>query len=52
MKRLYYAALTYMILGLAAGLFYREFTKANDYTGTPSSQLLTPTSLRLACSCS
>lgn len=33
MKRLYYAALTYMILGLAAGLFYREFTKSNDYTG-------------------
>lgn len=33
MKKLYYAALTYMIAGLASGLFYREFTKANDFTG-------------------
>ncbi len=34
MKRLYYAALTYMVLGLVAGLYYREFTKAHeDFTG-------------------
>jgi hypothetical protein len=33
MKKLYYTALTYMIAGLASGLFYREFTKANDLTG-------------------
>ena len=32
MKKLYYAAFTYMIAGLASGLFYREFTKANDFT--------------------
>ncbi|HEU4807476.1 MAG TPA: DUF2871 domain-containing protein [Homoserinimonas sp.] len=32
MMKLYYATLTYLILGLASGLFYREFTKANDYT--------------------
>lgn len=32
-KKNYYAALLYMIAGLAAGLFYREFTKANDFTG-------------------
>lgn len=31
MKKLYYAAFTYMIAGLASGLFYREFTKANDF---------------------
>ncbi|MEC5192367.1 MULTISPECIES: DUF2871 domain-containing protein [unclassified Arthrobacter] len=33
MKKLYYAALTYMIAGLVSGLLYREFTKANDFTG-------------------
>ncbi|PRZ40506.1 uncharacterized protein DUF2871 [Antricoccus suffuscus] len=33
MKKNYYAALTYMVLGLVAGLYYREFTKARDFTG-------------------
>lgn len=33
MKKLYYAALGYTVLGLLAGLFYRELTKANDFTG-------------------
>ncbi|MGY2745365.1 DUF2871 domain-containing protein [Arthrobacter sp. UYCu723] len=33
MKKIYYASLSYMIAGLASGLFYREFTKANDFTG-------------------
>ncbi len=32
MKKLFYAATVYLVLGLAAGLYYREFTKANDYT--------------------
>ena len=32
MKKLFYASSIYLILGLAAGLFYREFTKSNDYT--------------------
>ena len=32
MKKLYYAAVTYGILGLAAGLFYRDYTKINDFT--------------------
>jgi hypothetical protein len=32
MKKLFYAASAYLVLGLASGLFYREFTKANDYT--------------------
>lgn len=33
MKKLYYAAFSYMILGLLAGLYFREFTKAKDFTG-------------------
>lgn len=33
MRKLYYAALTYMVLGLAAGLFYREYTKTHAFTG-------------------
>lgn len=37
MRKLYFGALAYMILGLASGLFYREFTKDHDFTG--SSQL-------------
>jgi hypothetical protein len=32
MKKLFYAASVYLVLGLASGLFYREFTRANDYT--------------------
>ncbi|BCJ37290.1 hypothetical protein Athai_47930 [Actinocatenispora thailandica] len=33
MRASYYAAHTYMILGVSSGLFYREFTKANHFTG-------------------
>lgn len=33
MKRLFYAAFASMLLGVASGLFYREFTKANDFVG-------------------
>lgn len=34
MKKLYFAALGYMVLGLIAGLYYRELTKAHpDFTG-------------------
>ncbi|MFG2683121.1 DUF2871 domain-containing protein [Streptomyces sp. NPDC048392] len=33
MKKLYYSAVLYTALGLAAGLYYRELTKANDFTG-------------------
>ena len=32
MKKLFFAASIYLVLGLSAGLYYREFTKANDYT--------------------
>ncbi len=33
MKRLYTAALVYLVFGLLAGVYYRELTKANDFTG-------------------
>ncbi|WP_026411330.1 DUF2871 domain-containing protein [Actinomadura oligospora] len=33
MKKLYYAAHAYMIVGLVGGLYYREITKLNDFTG-------------------
>jgi hypothetical protein len=32
-KKLYYAAHTYMILGVISGLYYREITKLSDFTG-------------------
>lgn len=32
MKKLYFAAVFYTILGLAGGLFYRTLTHANDFT--------------------
>jgi cbb3-type cytochrome oxidase subunit 1 len=31
MRKLFYAAFAYMLLGVASGLFYREFTKLNDF---------------------
>jgi len=34
MKQLYWAAVGYTALGLPSGLFYREFTKAHQFTGT------------------
>lgn len=34
MKKLYYSAVLYTVLGLAAGLYYRELTKSQDFTGT------------------
>ncbi len=33
MKKLFNTALVYGILGLALGVFYREFTKLNGFTG-------------------
>ncbi|QDP95403.1 DUF2871 domain-containing protein [Microlunatus elymi] len=33
MKRLFWAAAIYTILGLAGGLYFRELTKAHDFTG-------------------
>lgn len=40
MKKLYYSAVLYTVLGLAAGLFYRELTKAQDFTGTTQLSVL------------
>ena len=31
MRRLFSAAFAYMLVGVASGLFYREFTKMNDF---------------------
>jgi|GEM_PF-167162 len=39
MRKLYYAAFAYMIAGVASGLFYREFTKLNDFPEGGSTQL-------------
>lgn len=39
MSKLFYAAFAYMALGVASGLFYREFTKANDFTDAQFTQL-------------
>ncbi|WP_433566994.1 DUF2871 domain-containing protein [Nocardia sp. CA-151230] len=33
MKQLYYAVTLYTALGLVSGLFYRDFTKAHNFTG-------------------
>ena len=33
LKQLYWASLTFAALGLAGGLFFREYTKAHDFTG-------------------
>lgn len=33
MKKIINTAMTYLVLGLAAGVFYREFTKWNGFTG-------------------
>ncbi|MFE7610265.1 DUF2871 domain-containing protein [Streptomyces celluloflavus] len=32
MKKLYYSAVIYTVLGLLAGIFHRELTKAQDFT--------------------
>ena len=34
MKKLYVASIVYLVLGLASGLFYREYTKSLDFTGS------------------
>lgn len=33
MKKLFYSAFAYMVIGVLSGLFYREFTKTKDFTG-------------------
>ncbi|MGO3879705.1 MAG: DUF2871 domain-containing protein [Agrococcus casei] len=39
MKRLLNASFTYMLVGVVSGLFYREFTKANDFPAGEFTQL-------------
>lgn len=33
MKKLFYSAFAYMVIGVLSGLFYREFTKGKDFSG-------------------
>ncbi len=39
MMKLFYAAFAYMVLGVASGLFYREFTKSQDFPAGEFTQL-------------
>lgn len=39
MKNLLYASFAYMVAGVASGLFYREFTKLNDFPAGEFTQL-------------
>lgn len=39
MRRLFYASFAYMIAGVLSGLFYREFTKLNDFPEGQFTQL-------------
>lgn len=39
MRKLYYAAFTYMVIGVFSGLLYREFTKANAFPEGQFTQL-------------
>jgi Protein of unknown function (DUF2871) len=39
MHNLFYAAFAYMLVGVASGLFYREFTKMNDFPEGEFTQL-------------
>ena len=39
MLRLFYASFAYMVAGVLSGLFYREFTKLNDFPEGGSTQL-------------
>ena len=39
MQSLYRAAIFYLVMGLSAGVFYREFTRANDFPEGQFTQL-------------
>ena len=39
MRRLFSATFAYMLVGVASGLFYREFTKINDFPEGEATQL-------------
>lgn len=36
MKKFYRLSVTYAVIGIIGGIFYREFTKFNQFTGTTS----------------
>ncbi len=39
MKKIYFAALAYLFLGLAFGVFFREYTKLNNFPESGETQL-------------
>lgn len=39
MRKLFYAAFSYMVLGVFSGLYYREFTKSHDFPTGEFTQL-------------
>lgn len=39
MKKLYFASLAYLVIGLGFGVFYREFTKVNNFPEGQYTQL-------------
>src|SRR5690554_2010884 len=39
MRRLFYSSFAYMVIGVLSGLFYREFTKLNDFPEGQFTQL-------------
>lgn len=39
MKKLFHASFSYMLVGVASGLFYREFTKLNEFPEGEFTQL-------------
>jgi len=39
MRKLFYAAFSYMVLGVISGLYYRELTKSRDFPGDEFTQL-------------
>lgn len=43
MKKLLNASFIYMLAGVASGLFYREFTKLNDFPEASSRSSASPT---------
>lgn len=47
MKKIYWAATAWMIFGLFVGVFYREFTRAFDFTGYSQLRVLHTHSLAL-----
>lgn len=47
MKKLYTTSFFYLILGLCAGVFFREYTKLNSFTGLTTLKVLHPHILTL-----